>query len=206
MRHETRRRSYAKNINIIKKVANGWELTIKMINSHKGIYNVLFDSEEILEEVRRRTWSINASGYAIAHSMSNQHGRRIIFLHHLILPKRNDCDVDHINRNPLDNRKENLRYATRRQNVVNGKTRCDNTSGVKGVSKCKDKDLWHAYIGFNGKRIQMWFRNYDDAVKYRSKLEKIYNADLWEQFTDARNAATTTPKGGDARNAHITGG
>lgn len=60
--------------------------------------------------------------------------------------------VDHKNRNPLDNRRENLRLATISQNSMNAGIRSDNDSGYKGVCWRKDKQKWEAYIKFNGKR------------------------------------------------------
>ena len=46
-----------------------------------------------------------------------------------------DLDVDHINGDPSDNRICNLRLATRRQNLLNGKRPVTNTTGFKGVFK-----------------------------------------------------------------------
>lgn len=56
------------------------------------------------------------------------------------------CDIDHINRNPLDNRVCNLRVATRSQNMINTDLRSTNTSGVKGVRRVKLTDKWTASI------------------------------------------------------------
>ena len=66
---------------------------------------------------------------------SNQHLSRVIL-------DTNDF-VDHINHNPLDNRKQNLRIVTKSQNQMN--------ANYKGVSKQGNK--WHARIKLNQKLI-----------------------------------------------------
>lgn len=50
------------------------------------------------------------------------------YLHHQILPPKKGFIIDHINRNKLDNRPENLRYVTVRQNTIN-------TTSNKGLPK-----------------------------------------------------------------------
>ena len=49
--------------------------------------------------------------------------RRIIFMHRLIMRAPPGAIVDHINRNPLDNRKANLRFVTARENYENSDAR-----------------------------------------------------------------------------------
>lgn len=44
-------------------------------------------------------------------------------------------DIDHINLDKADNRIENLREASRSQNIANGRVRRDSQSGVRGVKK-----------------------------------------------------------------------
>lgn len=56
------------------------------------------------------------------------------------------ADIDHINRNRHDNRINNLREATRSQNVFAGKTRSDNKSGQRGVSWHKRAKKWRVQI------------------------------------------------------------
>lgn len=73
---------------------------------------------------------------------------RLIFLyHHGYLPRF----IDHIDGNPSNNKIENLRECSSRQNQFNSKTRKDNTSGVKGVHWKKGIKKWVAQISVNGK-------------------------------------------------------
>lgn len=59
-----------------------------------------------------------------------------IGLHQFILPANDSTKViDHINRDPLDNRKENLRITTRSINSTNAKERTESKSGIRGVYK-----------------------------------------------------------------------
>lgn len=61
--------------------------------------------------------------------------------------------IDHIDGNYYNNRFTNLRLATPHQNLCNQKRRVDNTSGLKGVSWCEDRQKWQAGIQTSGKRI-----------------------------------------------------
>jgi hypothetical protein len=61
-------------------------------------------------------------------------------------------EIDHINQDKTDNRLTNLRLATRMQNAQNVRMRCNNKSGVKGVSWDVDRQRWRAQINVEGKR------------------------------------------------------
>ena len=62
------------------------------------------------------------------------------------------CDIDHINLIRSDNRIDNLRLATRSQNIQNTNKRSDNKSGYKGVSWDKKSKKWRSQIVCNGKK------------------------------------------------------
>lgn len=74
--------------------------------------------------------------------------------------------LDHINGIRIDNRIANLRVVTPSQNIINTKLRSDNKSGSRGVSWCKDRNKWQAYINIDGKRKPLGrFENKEDAEK-----------------------------------------
>lgn len=54
--------------------------------------------------------------------------------------------VDHKDRDTLNNQRNNLRQATHSQNIVNSKLRSDNTSGHKGISYNKKRGKYSACI------------------------------------------------------------
>jgi hypothetical protein len=61
-------------------------------------------------------------------------------------------DVDHINGNRADNRPENLRAASRSDNLKNSRIRSDSTSGVKGVHWDAQSKKWRASVKVGGKK------------------------------------------------------
>lgn len=90
-------------------------------------------------------------------------------------PKLN---IDHINRNPSDNRISNLRDVTQKQNLQNAGKYSHNASGHPGVSWCKRNSKWQAYITHNQKQIHLgYFTDIEDAIAARKAAEKLYWAD-----------------------------
>lgn len=82
---------------------------------------------------------------------------------------------DHANKDPLDNRKENLRKATPKENNRNRGKRNDNKSGVTGVWFDKKLSKWRAYIRIDGKLLTLgYFINKDEAIRVRLQAEKEY--------------------------------
>lgn len=64
-------------------------------------------------------------------------------------------EVDHRNRNRLDNRRSNLRTATRAEQVQNVSSRPGSSSQYRGVSWREDGQVWRAYIQVNGKNTYL---------------------------------------------------
>lgn len=77
----------------------------------------------------------------------------LIYMHHLILARREGCSIDHIDGNGLNNLRSNLRHATRGQNRMNTEKSCNNTTGFKGVSFYKQANKFRARITLDKKQI-----------------------------------------------------
>lgn len=104
-----------------------------------------------------------------------------IGLHRLIMKSPKGLVIHHINRNPLDNRRSNLRIATIQENLRN-QIRPNNKTGKTGVSiqkykytkegKTIHKKAYTAQIKINYKKIHLgFFKNLDDAIKTREEAE-----------------------------------
>jgi hypothetical protein len=85
-------------------------------------------------------------------------------------------DVDHRDHNGLNNRRANLRVATRSQNRANGRKPRGTSSTFKGVSFHKKLRKWQAYITANGKRtyLGLFEREADAAFAYYSAALKYF--------------------------------
>lgn len=64
-------------------------------------------------------------------------------------------EIDHANRNPLDNRIANLRLASRQQNQFNRWETTRNKSGYKGVSWDSERSLWFACYRVDGRTVAL---------------------------------------------------
>lgn len=77
----------------------------------------------------------------------------------------------------------NKTYNTNFQVITQDKPPINNTSGVKGISWNKSKELWEVYIGIHGKRIHLGrYENFEEAVKVRKRAEEEYYQPLIEQI------------------------
>lgn len=94
---------------------------------------------------------------------------KTIAMHRLILNAPNGMFVDHINHDPLDNRRANIRLCTPAENTRNRRPQ-KNGSGYKGVRYKKNQNLWEARIRLNGKRRSIGY--YATAVRAAIAYDK----------------------------------
>lgn len=101
---------------------------------------------------------------------------KYIYMHRLLLDAPKGKEVDHINGNPLDNRRSNLRLASTSENHINKqRPPKNNTSGHIGVIWFEPKQRWHARIQVNGKSKHLGvFDELNDAIAARKAAEILY--------------------------------
>lgn len=94
-------------------------------------------------------------------------------MHQIIMGSREGYEVDHIDRNGLNNTRANLRWVTRTENIWNRGMHKSNTSGYKGVSYNKSREKYSAYITVEGKRKHLgYFTSVENAAEARHTAEK----------------------------------
>ena len=106
--------------------------------------------------------------------------RIIYFMYHGVDP--HPLEVDHEDRNSLNNNVDNLRLSGRRLQGQNRGLFSNNKSGVKGVSFCKRTGKWRADIRVNNKLIFLGrFATAKKAAAARNAaVKKHWSEEAWE--------------------------
>lgn len=115
----------------------------------------------------------------IHHGMVYAVSSNSLRMHRLIMNAPPDKQVDHINRNGLDNRKQNLRLCSNAENIRNSKKQNGKCSSkFKGVSKArKGKYIyWVGKVQSSGKVLwRRYFKNEIEAAKgYDFKARELF--------------------------------
>ena len=141
-----------------------------------NVYGTTTFDSKFIDKVSQYKWYIRYSGrgnHKLPYVMGTINGIKI-FLHRFLL----DCDesnkIDHIDRNTMNNRLDNLRECT---SAENSRNRIYKTSHGKqpGVYQQYENGNWTARICYNYKTIHLGtFSSYDEAVNARKEAEQKY--------------------------------
>jgi hypothetical protein len=140
---------------------------MKRIPLTKGQFAIVDDAD--YEWLRQWSWCVHTrrGEYYAKRRRSNAEGGGHIFMHRQIAMTPPGMDTDHINHDILDNRRSNLRWASRIQNQVNCRgLPSHNKSGLLGVSRARKK--WQARLSLqNRKRSLGTYESADEAALVR---------------------------------------
>lgn len=112
-------------------------------------------------------WLSDKVGYLIA-----QKNHKQMKMHRLIMKPPENMVIDHIDGNPANNRRNNLRICTQQQNMMNARYKHNKSCNVQGVTWDKRRNKWMAQISLNRKHY--FLGRYDlieEAIKARKKAE-----------------------------------
>jgi hypothetical protein len=126
--------------------------------------------------LRQWKWYFFKSGRGGYAKRTTKVPRQCVLMHKVIAERKGiQGEVDHRNRNKLDNQRRNLRPATRGQNVTNSDLRSDNSTGYRRVYWAEWAGKYRAYITHRGKRIYLgYFQFKKDAARAYNKAALTY--------------------------------
>lgn len=140
--------------------------------------------DEDFEKLNKRKWRLGKHNYVMSGGAYNS-----VYIHRVILglsdkPNRNNKNkrivVDHINNNPLDNLRSNLRVIDENFNPANKQMRKTNKWGYKGVYYNKKCKRFIAEIRKDGKKYQLGsFLDAKSAgMAYNKKAIELYGNNI----------------------------
>jgi hypothetical protein len=143
------------------------------IQFHNGEKAVINDS--LFSTLSEYCWHTSTTGYVVNRMVREDGEKTTIRMHRLVWelvngPIPEGMDVDHINNDRLDNRIENLRLATRSQNLANTPDRYENQHGYRGVAR-RRSGKYRGYVWKDSK--QHWTQTVDtpeEAAQLRDEL------------------------------------
>lgn len=146
---------------------------IDLYNKQREVISQAIIDVKDVDLVSSYKWTKATNGYVMA-----KIGDRIVYLHRFIMQNIKDIcvkEVDHINRNPLDNRRVNLRLTTPSENLLNKSNYSNSKSGHKNIHFSKDRNKWVFSISYEGNRHSKRFNTIEEAIVYRNNYYSKHN-------------------------------
>lgn len=159
---------------------NGDTCKVYFNDKQGNIYGHFIIDTEDYEKIKDYKWFSKEKGvgHVLSSNIYNISKSTHVRVHNIIMgidvTHKGEYVIDHIDNNPLNNRKCNLRRTSDSQNGMNKRIQSNNSTGVVGVvSKSSDNTSpWIPQIKKDGKMIRLGTRyTFDEAVKVRLKAE-----------------------------------
>lgn len=119
---------------------------IGLEDKNKNIVSwTVIDRNDLIKALGKR-WHLDHKGYVRSSDTKNK-----VYLHNYLLSIKHSYkrEIDHINRNPLDNRRNNLRIVPHNKNIYNRGMLKSNTSGITGICFESSRKKWR--VTYRGK-------------------------------------------------------
>jgi hypothetical protein len=174
---------------------NGMDYTVMTIQHHDKYIKAVIDKEDF-PKIKDSNWHYTSNAY-ISHTHRVDGKQKALYLHNLVMDrlehtgKGSTESIDHINRNGLDNRKENLRLITQTEQNLNQKRKgrtitLPPDSGVK-VEEIP-KHIWYIKAnGNHGDRFGIDLKTED--IKWKTTSAK--NVTLQDKLQAAKDQLKT---------------
>ena len=129
-------------------------------------------------EIAPHRWCKSFHGYVVRRT-NKENGLKLVRLHRVLIQPSKSELVDHIDGNPLNNRRSNLRICTSAENSRNARISKNNVSGYKGVSWAKRCQKYRASIGVDHKQIHLGlFSNPEDAAEAYNRAALLHHGEF----------------------------
>lgn len=151
---------------------------LKITNTKNITAEVLIDKDDYTY-VKEYRWTLSIHDTDIRVIALSKELNRCYLHQFLIKEVNNNCVIDHIDRNPLNNRRNNLRTVSRSVNSTNAKPRLESKTKIRGVyyrqaRKGISADSWVCEWSEEGKRYSKSF----SIKKYGEKQAFLYACEL----------------------------
>ena len=167
---ENRIIGFYNNLNEECDIENSTYVKIELLGRAKESNNNYFlISTSCLEKIIRHNWYIDSNGYPMTYT-----GRSKTLHKNLLGKQIKGYVIDHINRNKLDNRFENLRVITARENSYNRTKSISSNNKYKGVIKRGNKFVASITKDGNRKEISGFDTEEDAARMYDMMAEELF--------------------------------
>ena len=160
------------------RIINDKTVEFDVYNIKSEVMGHFIIDREDLKKIRYHKWRMSTNHRIITGNCTNKSPRRELSRFLLDVTDANMV-VDHINGDPSDNRKSNLRVCTQNENLFNKSFMSNSLSGIIGVIYDKKRRKWAPEIQKNEIRVHLGrYNELNEAVYVRDYAKRL----LFEEF------------------------